>query len=263
MSQKQNNDLQLFQRHNFKNLVKSNKPDSLFIFFLNFCSITCFVPFNVKWNAAYSYFKLESRIIQRFSCAILHTIICFYNIFICINTFIKINNLSRSYISASFDFVNNIISALSWINFVRITWFEQNKIEKIVNFTTAKVVIVKLKILKLCIVLVGLLYMYFHFEVVTLITQRMAAKHEFPSNWYNMLSNFFKSSILAGDLILKMVHTYLLLFYFVCPALLFSLSVTMLLRSCEIWNKLYFSNIHEIDTVRQKYTQNYSLNDKL
>lgn len=155
--------------------------ESPLIFFLNLCSILFYVPFRVKWNPSTKRFTLRSNKLRCILCCILHLLVISYNIIMIADHFLNFKNLTGSSISACFIFVYTLAAALLWLLFMKLVWFDKDKLENVVNITIS--ISLKgfyMKTVKSFVVLGGIIFAYFNFELVNRTLERFHGKDYIP-----------------------------------------------------------------------------------
>lgn len=225
-------------------------PQSPLLFFLNLCHLILFVPFRIKWNYSINRFMLQNNtIIQSVFCALVHLLVISYHIFTLTDHFLNFHKLSGSLVSACFDIVNNIASAILWLYFMKFIWFQKEKIQDIINVTiSTSLKIFHMKIIKFIVISMGLSYAYFNFDAANLINKRSMETEDLPL--YYELFKFFSFCWPPGYWILMLVQTHVLSFYFVNHGLIFVLSCTMLAKAWEFKQQIYSLGTENIDKVK-------------
>lgn len=221
----------------FKSIHVSPPQESPLIIYLNICKLILFVPFHIKWNCFKNRFTLQQNKLLSSLCAIFHTIIVFFNIFALIDYIFHFNRVTGSYVSAAFHFVDNFGSAMLWFLFLKLVWFKQGQLERLLNISlTDSFTPCQMKILKLFVLVKSLLGLYFNVEVVSHITLESQKLEDLALNFKPLkyLCLWWPSL----NWIWIITHSYLLLFYGVMQALISILSFTLLVKSWDFKKKL-------------------------
>lgn len=114
--------------------VKSTCPkESPLIFYFNFCYFIFFVPFRFKWNSSRNHYTVHCNKLQCTICALIHIAVIFYNVLQLTENLLNFKNSKVLIVTASFNFVDGIGSAMLWFLFIKLVWFKKDQIEQLVT----------------------------------------------------------------------------------------------------------------------------------
>lgn len=227
--------------------LQSKPSQCPLIFFLRLCSYIFYVPFGVTWNTSTNCFKLTENKVRKLFCGIVHTLVLAYNIIILSDHIHNFSGVSRSVISECFVLVCDLTAAVLWLSFIKIVWFDKHQLECILNSLTSKMFKGKHSaIIKSILIGMAIVYSYHSYNFLYTDLKLLSETNEIHSN-FRYTHKVIRWT--SKNVILRITHMYVFLFYFIEDSFIFALNCSLLANAWNFRKELISIGIHNQEKV--------------